>query len=119
MRRSNDFSPAMAGHRDGGADLHGVLGNERREERVAPRPTRSPTFLAALVLNVPAIERACRLRGLAALLAVIVAPRPLALLANLRKAESDDDALAAAAAELDALPSLTTRHVISAWRHSL
>jgi hypothetical protein len=81
------------------------------------RSARHPSsgLIASIVDYVPAIERAARLRALAALAGVMARPKPLALLQALREAECSDVALAKSDDELDRLSSLDQRRVLSAW----
>ncbi|MBC8790414.1 MAG: hypothetical protein C6Y20_02295 [Tagaea sp. CACIAM 22H2] len=72
-------------------------------------------MIAPIVAHVPVIERAARLRALAALVGVMARPKPLTLLQALREAECSDVALALADDELDRLSSLDQRRVLSAW----
>jgi hypothetical protein len=117
MRRFDEGSPAMIDGQQDGASTILVLGAETRGVfgGLAPCRTRSPGFLTGVVAGCGAIERACRLRALAALVGALCRPRPSRLLASLRAAEGDDRALVDADDELASIPTLTQRRLISAW----
>lgn len=61
------------------------------------------------------IERAARLRSLGALVRVLGGPDQKDLVALLRRAEADDNALAEARRAVDKLPSLVFRRIVSTW----
>lgn len=64
--------------------------------------------------DLDAAERLARLRGLRAIALLLARPH-VAFTAALRRAEADARALQDAAVELDRLPALTRRRVLSAY----
>ena len=65
--------------------------------------------------GITAAERVARLRSLRALARVLTGPHGAALVACLKLAEDDPDALAVAAVELSRLPTLPMRHLLASY----
>jgi len=84
----------------------------------APIPHNRPYMIAAWH-DLPDAERRARLRALQALVRILAGPAGRELVSVLRQAEANTAALPAADAEIDALPTVTRRRILSTFLETL